>query len=462
FPQTVKALEKLEDLMKCNKCSTRMDKPVTLWNCDHVFCKQCLKDCSICPVCKIPSWANDQRENKPLQMISSICAELQSTITKQQTTDCLDKQIKTSDTLQNPNVLRNKATPQRKSLNLDELRLLLKEGLDVNAKDHAGWTALHEACNRGFTDVVEVLVTAGAYINIPGYENETPLMDAVANNRFETVKFLLKSCADINLRSLKGQTAVTIASSDEMKQLLLTLHCDGNTDVSLSSLSQTSFFPIVIAGSSSISQDLLVSAAKVLNAEIANDGNATTKTTHFIVKCDKSNRTNRTLKYLQSVAAGAWVLNELWLDACVKRKHHVNEENFVVEGCKEDAVLDGPLRSVDGRLKSLPRLFDGCHFFLSGRFSPPGLSKNQLCDIIKLAGGELLSREPKPDSDRVQACTKIAYHARPICMHYLHTYYIVYDASQNSSQRIIMQGKVATVTANWILDCISQFSILSS
>merc|ERR1711976_370804 len=32
---------------------------------------------------------------------------------------------------------------------------LLAQGADVNCKDFAGWTALHEACNHGYLDVVK-------------------------------------------------------------------------------------------------------------------------------------------------------------------------------------------------------------------------------------------------------------------------------------------------------------------
>ncbi len=44
----------------------------------------------------------------------------------------------------------------------DVIIIKIREGADVNARDHAGWTPLHEACSRGMTHVVRALLKYGA------------------------------------------------------------------------------------------------------------------------------------------------------------------------------------------------------------------------------------------------------------------------------------------------------------
>lgn len=41
-----------------------------------------------------------------------------------------------------------------------KVKQLLTSGADANMKDNAGWTALHEACNHGYTGCVQELLKA--------------------------------------------------------------------------------------------------------------------------------------------------------------------------------------------------------------------------------------------------------------------------------------------------------------
>ena len=50
-----------------------------------------------------------------------------------------------------------------------------KQCPDVNAKDHSGSTALHEACHRGMEGVVRKLLAKGASVVLTDYNGWTPL-----------------------------------------------------------------------------------------------------------------------------------------------------------------------------------------------------------------------------------------------------------------------------------------------
>ena len=54
----------------------------------------------------------------------------------------------------------------------------------------------HEASNHGYIALVELLLDSGAFVNVPGCDNETPLHDAVTMNRVEVVRLLLARGAD--------------------------------------------------------------------------------------------------------------------------------------------------------------------------------------------------------------------------------------------------------------------------
>ncbi|KAF2355808.1 Ankyrin repeat [Trinorchestia longiramus] len=87
-------------------------------------------------------------------------------------------------------------------------------------KIYFGWTALHEACNRGFVSVAVELINAGASVNAKGLDNETPLHDACVNNHFKLVELLLDSGASTSIVNRRGQTPADVCRSPVILALL--------------------------------------------------------------------------------------------------------------------------------------------------------------------------------------------------------------------------------------------------
>jgi ankyrin repeat protein len=81
-------------------------------------------------------------------------------------------------------------------------------GVDANARDHAGETALLHAAGAGHTPVVERLLAHGAIVDTANENGITPLMWASWNGEGPTVKLLLRYHADVNKRSHDGETAL--------------------------------------------------------------------------------------------------------------------------------------------------------------------------------------------------------------------------------------------------------------
>ncbi|KAK6494885.1 ankyrin repeat domain-containing protein 31-like [Huso huso] len=91
----------------------------------------------------------------------------------------------------------------------------------VNLSDYAGWTALHQACYHGFTEVIMELLEAGADVNIRGRDRELPLHLAVSGSNYEAVKLLLEYGSNPCVKDGFGKSALDLATDDRIKEILL-------------------------------------------------------------------------------------------------------------------------------------------------------------------------------------------------------------------------------------------------
>lgn len=86
--------------------------------------------------------------------------------------------------------------------NINTVRGFLNQGMNVNNKVGAGIsTPIGLAAQFGHTDIVRLLIRAGANVNIRDINGWTPLMWAATKGYLEIVRLLIQAGANVNNRS---------------------------------------------------------------------------------------------------------------------------------------------------------------------------------------------------------------------------------------------------------------------
>lgn len=109
-------------------------------------------------------------------------------------------------------------------------KLLLERDYDPNAVDSFNYTPLSWASFHGHEDVAELLIIAGANLEIKDMENErTPLMWATVWGHEAVVKLLLNKGSNINAQDDGGQTPLSFAAIYQHKSIIELLRQHGGT-----------------------------------------------------------------------------------------------------------------------------------------------------------------------------------------------------------------------------------------
>ena len=96
--------------------------------------------------------------------------------------------------------------------NIELVKFFIAKGIDIDAKNNQGWTALVYAASSSRPDVLKFLITSGANPNIRDNQLKTPLMLAAVSGSVESVKVLLSIGVDVNAEDADKKSALMYAA----------------------------------------------------------------------------------------------------------------------------------------------------------------------------------------------------------------------------------------------------------
>jgi cytohesin len=107
-----------------------------------------------------------------------------------------------------------------KAGNINQVRLLLAKGANVNAKDGIGYTALCLALRNNDPEMVKILVTKDADVNLTMERNYSLLHFAVWSGNLDTVRLLVDHGAKLDAKDQNGWTALRHAAARGNRDLV--------------------------------------------------------------------------------------------------------------------------------------------------------------------------------------------------------------------------------------------------
>ena len=93
-------------------------------------------------------------------------------------------------------------------LDMDLIRQLLVQDVDINQVDDRGNTPLLHAVKQGSLDIAQLLISRGANVDAQNKEGETCLMHASEYGYEKLIHSLVPLSKDVNTVSLKGRSAL--------------------------------------------------------------------------------------------------------------------------------------------------------------------------------------------------------------------------------------------------------------
>jgi uncharacterized protein len=143
------------------------------------------------------------------------------------------------------------------------VRKLLGTGVDVNAAQVDGTTALHWAAYHDDPEAVALLVKAGANVNVVNRYGVPPLAQACKNGNAAIVKLLLEAGADANATMKGGESVLMLAARSGDVDAVKTLLARGANPNSRERLGQTALMWAAAEGHTAVVRALIEAGADI-------------------------------------------------------------------------------------------------------------------------------------------------------------------------------------------------------
>lgn len=106
------------------------------------------------------------------------------------------------------------------SENIEALKTLIESGVNMNLRDQVGRTALIWAAIKGHTEMVRMLIDKGAEMDIRNVEGETALIRATRGGYTEIAQILIDKGAKVDAQDGYGKTALMYACEKNCTEIV--------------------------------------------------------------------------------------------------------------------------------------------------------------------------------------------------------------------------------------------------
>ncbi len=100
------------------------------------------------------------------------------------------------------------------------VRMLIDAGAKLNVQSNIGYTPLHRAAINGQVEIARLLIDAGAYVDVQDKSGYTPLHRATEYREIEIARMLIDAGARKDIPNEDGKFPYDLMRTEELKKLL--------------------------------------------------------------------------------------------------------------------------------------------------------------------------------------------------------------------------------------------------